>query len=468
MPPEAGAQDSGIAAVRHAGQPARGGWMRLRTLILLRWLAILGQSTAIIVAWRSYGIDLDLSACFLTIGAAVAVNLAFIFAFPATRRLSESEALFTLLLDTSQLGVLLFLTGGLDNPFALLILAPATIAGAALRTRATILVGIVAIAVVTLLVWFHIPLRLKDGTEIMIPQIIRFGFWLAIVIGIVFLSLYSRRIASEFQTMGEALLATQMALDREQKLTDLGGVVAAAAHELGTPLATIKLVSAELADELQDRPELMADVQLIRQQTDRCRDILHSMGRAGKDDLMIRSAPLSAVIREAAEPHADRGKSVNFSLDDAPERGKRPIFIQRRPEIIHGLRNLIQNAVDFSASQVWIDATWDETQLVVRISDDGTGYPPYLVGKIGDPFVSGRKDDTRIAGREGMGLGLFIAKTLLERTGASLSFRNGADPFLAADERPERSGAIVEVRWQRRDIEARPDDVLGGNARIPI
>ncbi|MEZ5777061.1 MAG: ActS/PrrB/RegB family redox-sensitive histidine kinase [Paracoccaceae bacterium] len=442
--------------------------MRLRTLILLRWLAILGQTATIVVAWRYYGIDLDLTACFLTVGVAVAVNLAFILAFPATRRLSESEALFSLLLDTGQLAVLLFLTGGLDNPFALLILAPVTIAGAALRTQATVLIGLITIIVVTLLVWLHIPLSLRDGTPITIPPIFSFGFWLAIVIGVIFLGLYSRRVASEIHTMGEALLATQMALAREQKLTDLGGVVAAAAHELGTPLATIKLASSELADELRDRPDLRSDAELIRQQADRCRDILHSMGRAGKDDLHLRAAPISAVIREAAEPHADRGKTLHFSLGDSPEHGKQPLYIHRRPEIIHGLRNLIQNAVDFSTSSVWIDGIWDERQLTVRISDDGAGYPPHLIGRIGDPFVGARREDTKTAGREGMGLGLFIAKTLLERSGANLSFRNGADPFLAADERPDRSGAIVEVRWDRRDIEMRQGDVMGENTRFPI
>src|SRR5690606_20458669 len=150
------------------------------------------------------------------------------------------------------------------------------------------------------------------------PQLFTFGCGAAIVVGIVFLGLYARRVARESRALSDALLATQMALAREQKLTDLGGVVAAAAHELGTPLATIKLVSKELLDELEDRPDLLEDVTLIREQADRCRDILRGMGRAGKDDLQLRQAPLEQVLREAAEPHANRGKTLHFQLASGP------------------------------------------------------------------------------------------------------------------------------------------------------
>lgn len=442
--------------------------LRLRTLILLRWMAAFGQLAAITVAWRHYHIQLDLGLCFLLVGAAVIANLVAIFVYPESKRLSETEATLTLLFDTTQLALLLLLTGGLNNPFALLILAPVTIAATALRTRSTVLLGIVTILFVTLIAVFGVPLRTEDGAEIRMPRIFEFGFWLALVIGVLFLGLYARRVASEIQSLGEALLATQMALAREQKLTDLGGVVAAAAHELGTPLATIKLVSAELADELADRPELQADAELIRTQADRCRDILRSMGRSGKDDLHLRSAPLSAVIREAAEPHASRGKALHFDFAPGPGGAPRQPAIWRRPEIIHGLRNLVQNAVDFARGNVWIDADWTPDRILVRIVDDGEGFPPHQLGRIGDPFLRTRRSEEergRRPGYEGMGLGLFIAKTLLERTGAQLSFANGADPFLTEDERPARSGAIVEVIWPRDSIEAEGGP-LGENVSI--
>ncbi|NUB45324.1 ActS/PrrB/RegB family redox-sensitive histidine kinase [Fertoebacter nigrum] len=429
---------------------ARGDWVRLRTLILLRWMAVAGQLAAIMVADRYYGMQLPLGLCYMAVGASVCANLIAIFVFPENKRLSELEAMLTLLFDLSQLSFLIYLTGGLTNPFVLLILAPVTISASALELRTTIILGSLAILFVTLTVFLNIPLRFPDGTALEIPVLFEFGFWLSIVIGIMFLSLYSRRVSSEIRSMSDALLATQMALAREQKLTDLGGVIAAAAHELGTPLATIKLVSAELMEELADRPDLREDAQLIRDQANRCRDILRSMGRAGKDDLHMRQAPLGEVLREAAEPHLARGKRVEFSLAPGAGGSDRQPSIPRQPEIIHGLRNLIQNAVDFAHGTVWVDGEWTAGRILVRIVDDGPGYPPQVVGRIGDPFLRQRRgvpEPDRRPEYEGMGLGLFIAKTLLERTGAELSFANAADPFLTPDERPERCGAIVEVIW---------------------
>lgn len=460
----------------HASDPgprsrdlARGEWVRLRTLILLRWMAIAGQLSVIFIAWRFYAIDLNLGLCLLAVCPAVLANLVSIFVFPQNKRLSETEAVAVFLFDTSQLALLLSITGGLNNPFAVLILAPATIAATALRTRATVLVAFSAVALVTLIAFVHLPLRTRDGAEILVPKLFGFGFWLAIVTAVVFLALYARRVASEIQSMGEALLATQMALAREQKLTDLGGVVAAAAHELGTPLATIMLASGDLVEDLADRPDLADDARLIREQADRCREILRSMGRAGKDDLHMRAAPLSAVLHEAAEPHEARGRTLVFHPADVAGDGDQPVIL-RQPEIIHGLRNLIQNAVDFARDCVWVDAEWTPARIVVRIADDGPGYPPQLLGRIGDPFMRRRRDDGQAVrkGYDGMGLGLFIAKTLLERTGAEVSFANGADPFLSEDERPQRCGAIVEVSWPRRRIEAPRQQPLGSNQPIPF
>ncbi|PPB82699.1 two-component system sensor histidine kinase RegB [Albidovulum inexpectatum] len=442
-------------------------WVRLRTLVMLRWAAICGQSVAILVAARFYGVSLNLPAVLSVVGAAVFVNLATIYLYPRNKRLSEREAMAALLFDTVQLGVLLGLTGGLSNPFALLILAPATIAATALGSRAAMIVGGSAILLVTAIAFVHLPLRLQDGTPLAVPPLFQFGFWLALVIGIVFQALYARRVASEIQVMNRALLATQMALAREQKLTDLGGVVAATAHELGTPLATIKLVSTELARELADDPELAQDAALIAQQADRCRDILRSMGRAGKDDLHLRRAPLSAVIREAAEPHADRGKEIIFDLGESGESARRQPVILRRPEIIHGLRNLIQNAVDFARHRVWVESSWSSDTITVTIADDGAGYPVQILDRIGEPDLRLRREDgLHRPGYEGMGLGLFIAKTLLEHTGARLRFANGSDPFLTESERPDRSGAIVTVTWPRRVIEATDLGALGENRPI--
>ncbi len=436
--------------------PSRGNWIRLRTLILLRWWAIIGQVSALIVAQRLYNLNLEIGLCYLAVGVAVTSNLVASFVYPENKRLSESETLMVVLFDLLQLGLLLYLTGGLNNPFSILIVGPVIVSASALSSRSTMFLGLTAILIVSLLTQVYLPLRTEQGFILRIPQIFIFGNWAAIVIAVVFLGVYSRWIVSEMHSMSDALQATQMALAREQKLTDLGGVVAAAAHELGTPLATIKLTSSELAEDLADNDDLREDALLIREQADRCRDILHSMGRAGKSDQMLRRAPLTAVIEEAAEPHVERGKAILFehgreSLGETPT-------ILRRPDVIHGLRNLVQNAVDFARETVWVESRWTEDRIVVRIMDDGRGYPPHVLGRIGDPFVRRRSSppDARRPEYEGMGLGLFIAKTLLERSGADLSFANGSDSFRRQSELADRTGAFVEVSWPRAEMEAEP------------
>ncbi len=450
-------------------EQSRSNWVRLRTLVILRWFAILGQIVAVVVAVMVFHLQIEVGLAAVTIGASIVANLFSTFLFAESRRLSEREASMFLVFDILQLGLLLYLTGGLHNPFALLMLAPVTISATVLHLRSTILIGLIAMTLLTALSQWHVHLLTRDDDALVLPDLFLFGFWAALMIGVVFLGIYARQVTTEMHLMSEALVATQLALAREQKLTDLGGVVAAAAHELGTPLATIKLVSSEMMEDLGGQPELRADAELIRTQADRCRDILRSMGRAGKEDLHLRSAPLETVVNEAAEPHIHRGKTVRFAAapDDGQE-SRQPV-IMRRPEIIHGLRNLIQNAVDFARSSVEIEATWTERSVIIRIEDDGPGFPQSVMGRIGDPFMRGRKttdDRARRPGYEGMGLGLFIAKTLLERSGARLSFANGAMSPNSAD---DWTGAIVIVEWPLDKVLAQVEQTsegLGDN--IPI
>jgi len=451
----------------------RSNWVRLRTLIVLRWIAIFGQLVAIVVAQSVFKLNLDLGLCLMAVGMLFIANLIAIFVYPENKRLSERELTLMLLFDVTQLSALLYLTGGLHNPFALLILAPVSVAATALRTGPTIIIGVVAIVLSTLVLVFHLPLHNAAGIILQMPKIFVFGFWTAILIGVVFLGAYARSVASEITTMSEALLATQMALAREQKITDLAGVVAAAAHELGTPLATIKLASTELIGDLDGQGALQDDARLIRDQTDRCRDILRDMGRAGKDDLHMHFAPLSAVIHDASEPHSDRGKTVSVSAKPADGSSAQQPDIKRSSEIIHGLRNLIQNAVDFADTSVWVSASWTDATITVRIMDDGKGFPPHIINRIGDPYVSDRRSDSNAEARpgyQGMGLGLFIAKTLLERSGAELVFANGRDAPQTSESQESHKGAIVEVIWPADRI-TRPQGSsslpLGANTPIP-
>ena len=445
----------------------RGEWIRLRTTIFIRWVAVTGQLAAIIIAFQYFELALDLSLCFFAVGLSALANIVASLFFPESKRLSELENVFMILFDLFQLAFLLFLTGGLNNPFSFLLVAPVVVSAAALKKKSTIIIGSAAVLIVTLLSYFFVPLETLSGKTLTIPDIFLFGNWVAISTGIVFLAFYSNRVTSELNTMSDALFATQAALSREQKLTDLGGVVAAAAHELGTPLATIKLTSSELIEELKNFPELHDDAILIRDQADRCGDILNGMGGAGKDDLQMHQTLLAEIIREAAEPHSQRGVTIETKISDGHKGGIDEPYINRRPEIIHGLRNMIQNAVEFATSKVWVESSWTKEAITITISDDGYGYPPNLLGRLGDPFLGAKIGKENRQGYEGMGLGLFIAKTLLERTGAKISFSNGDRNQTSAHPKREASGAIVEIYWPRKKVES-TSNLFGENQNFSI
>ncbi|MTE00697.1 ActS/PrrB/RegB family redox-sensitive histidine kinase [Paracoccus sp. YIM 132242] len=411
--------------------------IRMRTLVLLRWFAIAGQLAAVIVA-RIMGIGFALEPVLALIAAAIAMNLWQVVSPP--RRTSARGAVVQLTFDVIQISALMALTGGLANPFALLVLAPVTVAATSLDARETVALGVATVALISITALIALPLHGADGQELTLAPTLALGHWTALMIGVVFFAGYAHRVTAELQATSNALFATQMALAREQRLQHLGGVVAAAAHEMGTPLATIKLIAAELADELDDRPDLQADAIALRDSAVRCAQILRSMGRAGKDDLHLRAAPLRAVLEDAAEPHAGRGPAVRIQADS--------LDIRRDPAIIHALRNLIQNAVDFAASEVVVESQIGNGWLCVTIRDDGPGYPAALLSRIGDPYLTSRRGGAQREGYEGMGLGLFIAKTLLERSGARLGFANGGP------------GAVVTVRW--------PLDRIAADARAPL
>lgn len=430
------------------GQPAPEP-IRLRTLLLLRWVAVCGQLGAVAAALL-IGVHVPLLPVLATITLTILLNI-WLSLRPA-HRVSDREAALQLGFDLWQIATLLALTGGMTNPFALLVLAPVTIAATSLPARHMIALGLATLLMVTIAGLVAEPLSFEGGGKLALDEPYQFGHWVAIVIGVVFLSAYAHRVSSDLVTTSNALFAARMALEREQKLQHLGGVVAAAAHEMGTPLATIKLVSAELVDELSDilpdRPDIAEDLAILRQSADRCSTILKSMGRAGKDDLLIRTAPLEDMLTEAALPHMDRGITVEIAAAN-PE-----LFVNRDAAVVHGLRNLIQNAVDFATDRVDVVASWTEQELRLQISDDGPGYPSALLPRLGTPFLTTRPRSEDGRGYDGMGLGLFIAKTLLERSGAQLTFSNS------------EHGAVVTVHWPRDRIEAQSRGALGENPEI--
>ncbi|MEM7497612.1 MAG: ActS/PrrB/RegB family redox-sensitive histidine kinase [Pseudomonadota bacterium] len=461
---------------------ARGDWVRLRTLLLLRWIAVIGQSGAVLTAVLAMGYQLPLPLCAGLISAAVLANLLAGAVFPPEARLSENATLASLMFDLVQIVALLMATGGLNNPFALLVIAPVTISASALRLQPTLWLGIAAIVLISLMSSLHLPLIGPDGEATVLPLQYRGGVAVALAIAVGFLSLYARRVSVEGYAMSQALSATQVALGREQRLAAIGGIAAAAAHELGTPLATIKLVAKELVRDLEDRPELAEDARLIHQEAERCGRIMADLARTGREDTHLRTAPVIAVVEEAAAPHAGRGKDIQIRLDGRPvggdgagAEGEDVPIVQRRPELIHGLRNLIQNAVDFAESTVWVDIESEEDALVLRVIDDGPGFGADVLPRLGEPYVSSRQRGSRRESvvpddaYEGMGLGVFIARMLLERTGARIRFANVPSAAVARGTAPAPSGALVELRWptgtiERSKRESRQPEQMRANA----
>lgn len=431
---------SGAAAPQARNRP---GPVRPRTLIAARWIALAGQAAAVAGAW-ALGARFPLAPVALVMAAAVVMNLRL---GTGPHRGDDRHALAQLGFDTLQTGALLILTGGIANPFALFVLAPLTIGASVLPLRHILVLAATTAAMLVVMTTAGVPLTFLPGS--MRPEVaLHIGRVLELFIGGAFFALCVWRVSSDLRATSDALAATQMGLAREQRLQHLGGVVAAAAHEMGTPLATIKLIAGELADEFADRPEIAEDLAELRRSVDRCRDILRSMGSAGKDDLLLHSAPLADVLDEAAAPHRQRGARIGMELGPAGA-----LIVRRDAGLIHALRNLIQNAVDFASATVEVRANRNQARIVVEIRDDGPGYPAHLLGRLGEPYLSTRKGGSSAGPYEGMGLGLFIARTLLERSGGTVTFFN-------------QEGAVARVVWPEAEILADDRAALGPNPAI--
>ncbi|MDZ7629274.1 MAG: ActS/PrrB/RegB family redox-sensitive histidine kinase [Parvularculaceae bacterium] len=431
-----------------AGDVLRGP-IRIRTLTTLRWLAVAGQTSAILVVHFVFGFPVELGLCLGAIAASAWLNIFVALRFSPQRFLSDNETAAYIAFDILQLCVLLFLTGGLHNPFAVLILAPVTIAASVLPLRQTILIAALAIAGVGVNGVAHLPLPWRAGESLIFPPLINAGAWVALSFGVAFFAVYAHRIALEAAQMRSALAASQLVLAREERLAALGGLAAAAAHELGTPLATIQLTAKEMANELKGQGLLEDDARLLVEQAQRCREILGRLSKGGAEsDAMMDRIALDLLLKEAAGPFLDTrdGPAVIFEMRGLA--GEGPPVVRRRPEIIYGLRNIIENAVAYGRSKVLVSADWSGADIEIEVHDDGRGFAPDILGRLGEPYL-GR---SRARGGEksgGMGLGFFIAKTLLERTGADIAFDNR--PWPEGGE----AGAWVAVRWPRVAVEAR-------------
>src|SRR5579863_2086311 len=414
----------------------------LRRLVLIRWVAIAGQAVTLLVVHYAFDFRVPLLAAFAVVGASVALNLFITFYRRVATRLGERQAAFFLGYDLLQLGFLLYLTGGLQNPFAILILAPVTVAATALSLRPVIALAVFAVAVITLLAVWHVPLPWR-GVALVFPPALVLGLWTALVLATVFIGGYTWSVAAEARRLRDAVAATQLALAREQRVSAVGALAAAAAHELGSPLATIAVIARELARDLPADSPHAEDAELLLSQSERCRQILAQLAHHPDEEgaSPYTTLPISALVEAGGALYHDPRIRLIFATTGAPADAE-PL-VRRSPEIMHGVNNLMQNALQFARHEVSVTTHWDRTNVTVEIADDGPGFPAHLLSRLGEPYLS-----TRSGAENHMGLGIFIAQSLLERSGADLTFDNLGD-----------GGAHVVISWKRANLEAqaRPD-----------
>jgi two-component system sensor histidine kinase RegB len=420
--------------------------LRLRTLVQLRWLAILGQTAMVLLITFGFGFHIRLWLCMAVILASAWLNLVLVLAHRTRAQLHSWEAALQLSFDALQLTALLGVTGGLNNPFCLMLVAPATVAAANLPTRhGFVVVGVCLAASIALAFW-SLELPWLPGQAFVLPDIYRVGFLCAILVGIVFTAGYAWQAALESSRMEQALAATQAVLEKETRLSALGGLAAAAAHELGTPLGTIQVVAKEMLHSLKKGHPLYEDAELLVSQSQRCRDILKALSaRPEQRDSVYDQMPLMAFLEAAAEPYRSSRKAIEIAID--AENDGEGLRIRRRPEWLHALSAFIENATDFARTTVFVRVEVRTAFVSLSVEDDGPGFAPDILSRLGEPYISSRvygDDEDLPAGKaagqshSGMGLGFFIAKTLCEHTGANVTFGNR-----------EEGGAYVKVLWRR-------------------
>lgn len=430
--------DITISDFRH---PRR--YVRLDAILRLRWLAALGQLAAIFVVVQGLDFDVPVLPCVVVIGVSALINIGLQIRFSPVHRLEPLYAAILLALNIAELAILLFLTGGLQNPFSFLFLGPVLISATALPIRYTMALGGLAIACATALGFEHLPLPWAGDDQLALPPIYMLGVWLSIVLAIGVTSLYAFQVTEESRKLADALAATELVLTREQHLTQIDGLAAAAAHELGTPLSTIFLISRELEKSAGENGQTKSDLRTLREQAERCREILGKITQLSATGAPFDQMKLSLLIEEAVAPHRDFGIAIKVRIAVAAT--AEPVGL-RNPAILYGLGNILENAVDFASQSVEVNAWWNAELVEIDISDDGPGIPPVLLRKIGQqPYLSRRKgaDDAQ-ADHGGLGLGVFIARTLLERSGARVRFTNCVFPD---------HGAIVRIAWPREAFE---------------
>jgi two-component system sensor histidine kinase RegB len=407
------------------------------TLTILRYIAITGQFIAVNIVFFYLNLQFPIIESYLIIFLGLLTNLFLQFKVKVNQ-LKDTYASFFLLYDLMQLSVLLYLTGGIFNPFSILLIIPTIVSSTFLSMGTTIILGVLTTFMLFVLTHFHLPLPGLDSNIFNVPNFYKFGLLLSILIGMIFLGYFGIRFSGESKKRSEALNKLQEVISKEYELESLGGQAAAAAHSLGTPLATISVVAKELKKEIGEDKEISKDIDLLISQTKRCSEILKKISKKQiEKDSFFSLIKLEDLLEEIINSFKETSsKKIELYVDN----DKNKINIRRTPEVIYGLRNFIGNAVKFSKTKVKIILRSDKNIIEIKINDDGPGIPEDIIKKIGEPYVKSKSKE--LSSNAGLGLGIFLGKTLLERKSAKLSFRRNSD----------LGGALVLINWDTKDF----------------
>ena len=402
------------------------------TLTILRYIAIFGQFFAINFVFFYLKLEFPIIESYIIVFLGLATNLFLQFKI-RVNQLKDTYASFFLLYDLIQLSALLYLTGGILNPFSFLLIIPAIVSSTFLSMGTTIILGVITSFMLFLLGHFYISLPGMDETIFYVPNFYKFGLLTSILIGLIFLSYFGIRFSGETKKRSEALNKLQEVIAKEYELESLGGQAAAAAHSLGTPLATISVVAKELKKEIGNNKEISKDVDLLISQTKRCSEILKQISKKQiEEDNFLSSIRIEDLLEEIINSFRETSsKHIELITDEDQNK----INIQRTPEIIYGLRNFIGNAIKFSKSKVQINLKSNDKIIEIKIYDDGPGIPEDIINKIGEPYIKSKSKE--LSSNSGLGLGTFLGKTLLERQGAILKFKRNS----------KLGGAQVTLSW---------------------
>ena len=407
------------------------------TFTILRYIAIFGQFFAINVVYFYLSLPFPIELSYAVIFIGVLTNLYLQFGVKINQ-LKDLYAAIFLFYDLIQLSVLLYLTGGIFNPFSLLLIIPTIVSSTFLSMGTTIILGLITSLLLLIISFFYLPLPGEDMSLLHFPNFYKIGILISILIGLIFLSYFGIRFSGETKKRSEALNKLQEVIAKEYELESLGGQAAAAAHSLGTPLATIAVVAKELKKEIGDEKEFSKDIDLLISQTKRCSEILKKISKKQiKDDIFLSSIKFEDLLEEIINSFKETSsKKIELSVED----DKNKIDIDRTPEIIYGLRNFIGNANKFSSNNIYINLKSDSENTEIIIEDDGNGFSRDILSKIGEPYLKSSNSSDK--SKTGLGLGMFIGKTLLEKNFAIVNCGNSET----------RGGAEIIVKWKNKDL----------------